>query len=367
MSPPSRRTVLRTCGLAVVGGLAGCNGGQDDRRTADDRDTPGTDGPKPTPDQPTGDPDGATLVLESEYEDAVTVRVRVLEDGNRLVDEEEAISPKESAPVAVDVPQPGEYTVEVGFGEGTLASHDWTVGDAYDGSLVAIVTAERDIVFGERLDESMCSAATLPYSAPDERETVSPSSATLRNESGQAITVELSIAHSGETFVSCTQALEPRQRVDIEPLTATAGVYTVTVDVSGGGQTIYDWRIPDDHNWPSLSVTVPRDSDPVVGCGTGGDIRVSIENTTSRSQTTALSLRRDGKRVATDTVDAAAETTTETSLSTPVGDFYTLVAATNGGETRTEVVECSCYRTGKVIVALDGSGPEVDGALVVCD
>lgn len=370
MSPPSRRAVLQTCSLALVGGFVGCSETQDAETSPDEQNTPTStvEDPESTPEPPSDPKDGgASLGLRSEYDEDVTVRVTVRADGNRLVDKSERLSPGIGTLVESDIPRPGEYVVEAGFGSETVASYDWVIGEEYDGSLAVVVTADGDITFREQLAEPTCSTADLPYAAPDAEETFSPSSATVRNESGQAVTVELSVAHDDETFFSCVQALDARQSVDIDQLTTTAGTYTVTVDVSSGGQTVYDWRVPEDHNWPGLSVTIPRAGDPVVGCGSGGDIAVAVENTTDAARTTTLSLRRDGEEVATDTVEVAANATADASLSTPVGDFYTLVATTASGEAQKEVVNCSCYGTWETIVTLDGSGPQIDASLAVCD
>ncbi|MEF8872809.1 MAG: hypothetical protein V5A41_14375 [Haloarculaceae archaeon] len=370
MSPPSRRTVLQTCSLALVGGFVGCSETRDVETNPTEPGTPTAtvEAPESTPEPPNDfEVGGASLGLRSEYDEDVTVRVTVRMDGNRLVDESEALSPGMGTLVESNIPQPGEYVVEAGFGSEPLASYEWVIGEEYDGSLTAVVTADGDITFREQLDEPTCSTANLPYAAPDADETFTPGSATVRNESGQAVTVALSVAHDGETFFSCTQPLNTRQSVSIDQLTTTAGTYTVTVDVSGGGQTVYDWRIPADHSWPSLSVTIPGSGDPVVGCGSGGDIAVAVENTTDATRTTTLSLRRDSGEVAMDTVEVAANATAQTSLPTPVGDFYTLVATTDNGETQKEVVNCSCYGVWETTVTLDGSGPQIEAPLLVCN
>lgn len=369
MSPPSRRAVLQTCTLALVGGLAGC-GGTQDIMSPEQQDSPNrTDEepkstPEPPPDFEAGNP---SLRLRSEYDEEVTLRVTLRKDGNRFVDETQTLPAGMVTNIDADIPQPGAYTVEAGFGSEMIVSRDWVVDEEYSGSITAVVTADREITLRERLSEPSCPTANLPYAVPDAGETFSPSSASVQNESGQTVTVDLSVAHDGETFFSCTQPLDAGQSVSIDQLTTTAGTYTVTVDASSGGQTVYDWRIPEDHNWPALSMTITGTGDPVVGCGSGGDIAVAVENTTDATRTTTLSLRRDGEEVATDTVEAAANTTAETSLSTPVGDFYTLVATTDSGETQEEVVNCSCYGVSDTTVTLDGSNPQIDASLAVCD
>ncbi len=369
MSPPSRRAVLQTCTLAVAGGLAGC-GGTQNVINPEQQDSPNRTekDPQSTPELPPDSEEGSpSLRLRSEYDEEVTIRVTVRKNGNRFVDETQTLPAGMVTNIEADIPQPGAYTVGAGFGSETVVSRDWVVDEEYSGSMTAVVTADREITFRERLIEPSCPTADLPYAAPDGKETFSSSSAAVQNESGQTVTVDLSVAHDGETFFSCAQPLDAGQGVNIDPLTTTAGTYTVTVDVSSGGQTVYDWRIPEDHNWPALSVTIPETGDPVVGCGSSSDIPVTVENTTGAAQTTALSLRRDGEEVATDTVEVAANATAETGLSTPAGDFYTLVATTDSGETQEEVVNCSCYGTWETIVTLDGSGPQTDATLAVCD
>lgn len=179
--------------------------------------------------------------------------------------------------------------------------------------------------------------------------------------------VSLSVSHDGTTFFECTYDLDASQAVDVGELTKTAGEYTVSVDVDGGGSIEYDWRIPSNYSWPKLLVVVPSSGDPIAGCGRGGSIEVTVTNPTDQSGTTNLALLRDGESVSQQevTVDAGAETTV--SLDTPIGDIYTLRAEADAGSGEAEVADCYCYTQHETTVTLGSDGPAVESSRRVCD
>ncbi len=365
---PSRRTVLRTCSLAVVGGLAGC--GADSGNNETTTTTTGTPTETADDNPASGPPDGedrqrASLQFQSEYDGEVTITVQLRLDGNRLVDESRTVSQGQGGLLSADVPTPGEYTVQARLDSGETASREWTPGEEYAGDLTAVVTEDGGVTFRETLTNPDCSTDDLPFAVPDAEETFSTGNAQIENESGDTRTVTLTLAHSGEEFFSCTQTVDASQTVTIGDVIATAGTYTVTVDVADGGRTVSEWRVPEGDNYPALLVSL-REEGPLVGCGSGGDVSVTVENPTDTDRTATLSLRRDGETVDETALDVAAADSTETTLSTPIGDFYTLVVESDGREATADVTTCFCYATGSTTVTLAESDIGTESLTMVC-
>jgi len=364
--PPSRRTVLKTCSIATVGSLAGCiaDGEDSDDETTD---TPAETTRDDTPTDDPGTPGGSDAILSAhnDTESEQTVTVTVTQDGQQVGEASRTVQPGVRGVLDVTVAESGEYVVEGSIEDGDSATYDWSVGESYRGTLAVVVTDD-GVTFRETLENPDCPSDDLPYAVPDAAETFTTGGAYVDNESGETRTVTLSLAHDGETFFSCTQALGPRQSVSIDDLVATAGTYTVTVDVADGGRTTTEWRVPEQNNYPSLRVELGN-GDPLVGCGSGGDVRVSVENATDGDRTATLTLRRDGETVAEESVDVAAGESPEAALSTPIGDFYTLVASSDGATAEEEIVHCYCYTSDQTTVTLGESGVSIESTTIACE
>ncbi len=365
MAPPSRRTLLRSCGIALAGGLAGClSDGSDQGTTPTDTDTP-TETPTDTPTEtPTSTADGA-LSIRNRGNRELSITVSLSRDGTQVLERTRTLNNGVSGAVTTDVTA-GEYTVTAALSDGTRASTEWTVDAGYNGTLTVVV-GDEDISFRESLRETDCSTTNLPYSIPGAEETFSESTASIRNESGAAAEVTLTLAHDGEVFFDCTTTLAARQSVSLDGLTATAGEYTVTVEVSNGGHTEYDWRIPAAHNWPSLTVILPETGDPVVGCGTSNDAHVTVENPTDSTRDATLRLRRDDEAVAEQGVTVEAGGTTDVELAIPVGDFYLLEVTAGGTTASEEVVYCSCYQEFETTATLGDPEPSIETTKQICE
>ncbi|MFC7132783.1 MULTISPECIES: hypothetical protein [Salinibaculum] len=365
MAPPSRRALLRSCGIALAGGLAGCLNDGSDQGTTPTGTRTGTPTETPT-ETPTGTPAAdAAVGARNQAGREVSVTVTLSNGGSQVLERTRTLSDGVSGLVG-DAIAAGEYTVTATLPDGTSASTEWFVADDYSGVLTAVVTDD-GITFRETLRETDCSTADLPYAIPDAEETFSTSGATISNESGEAADVTLALAHDGEVFFDCTTTLSARQSLSLDGVTATAGEYTVTVDVGDGGRTEYDWRIPEAHNWPSLTVTIPRNGDPVVGCGPDGEVPVTVENPTDSDRAATLRLCRDGETVAESSVTLTGGATTDVQLPHPVGDFYTLDVTAGGTTVSEEVVYCSCYSEFETTVTLGGSEPTIESTKAVCD
>jgi hypothetical protein len=209
----------------------------------------------------------------------------------------------------------------------------------------------------------------LPYTAADEPETFTNGAFEIENVGPEPVRATLSISHGGTTFFERTRDIPVNEVWDRNDVTATAGTYTVIVDVADGGRTEYDWRVPPEDGYPRLHGRIPASGTPVVGCGGSDTIDTQMKNETSSEQTVALSLLRDGETVTTESATLAPREADERELPIPIGDFYTLVATTDAGEASTEVVECYCYNQvqGKTNVVVTGSGPSVKSKVLVCD
>lgn len=376
MAPPSRRSLLGAVGVGAVGALAGClaGDGSGDEPTTDPPTVGTPTGETPVTDDPPDDrppADGeAPLSVVNHGDSPATVAVTVRRDGETVHEGTLSVNGGVGR-LVTSVGEPGTYAVTASVDGGGSVEYDWRVGDDYAGRLRIVVGEPDGPTVTETVSGLPCPSGdgargSLPYAAPDAPETYEAGGATLRNESGEPVTVTFSVADGSEQFFECTYEMSANRTITVDPLTATAGEYTVTVDVEGRGRTVYDWRIPPDHNWPELLVTVPAEGDPVVGCGQGGVVPVSVENATGSSATATLGLRRDGETVATASVDLAAGASASRDLSTPVGDVYELVVDAPGGTARADVPQCYCYTAYETTVTLAGDGPAVDTDVRVC-
>ncbi|MFD1647340.1 hypothetical protein [Haloarchaeobius litoreus] len=374
MQLPSRRALLSTVGGGLSGALAGCLD-RDRTGTEAAETSTGTATARPTATEPlqTAITDGALDAHVSVHNDGdapATVTAELRRDGT-VVDERTRDVNDGVVALLFSVPEPGSYTVSASLDAGGSATHDWRVEAGYRGSLTVQVDGSGEPSFEETLVDRACATGegtttSLPYSIPDAPETHTRGRAELANESGDPVTVTLAVAHDSLTFFECTYELDADQTVAVEGLTATAGEYTVDVDVETGGRTVSRWRIPPDYAWPLLSITVPAEGNPLVGCGEGGDVQVAVDNATDSAVAATLALERDGQTVGEQSLDLPAGGSEDIALSTPVGDFYSLVVTADTGTASAAVVRCYCYRSVRTGVTLDAGRPRIDTGVRRC-
>ena len=374
MQLPSRRALLSAVGAGLSGAVTGClDQGRSGTDAAETSTGPVGHRPTATDSLQTAITDGtldAHVSVRNDGGSDVTVTAELRRDG-AVVDERTRDVNDGVGALLLSVPEPGPYTVSASLDSGGSATHDWQVEAGYRGSLTVQVGDMGELSFEETLVDRGCSTGdgattTLPYSIPDAPETHSHGRAELANESGEPVTVTLAVAHDSLTFLECTYELDADQTVDIEDLTATAGAYTVDVDVDAGGRTVSRWRVPPDHAWPLLSVIVPAEGDPLVGCGAARDVAVALENITDTSVAATVTLVRNGETVRERSVDLAARGSTDVALATPIGDRYTLVATADTGTAHAELVRCYCYTAAGTTVTFDGDGPRIDTGVRRC-
>ncbi|WP_440988847.1 hypothetical protein [Haloarchaeobius baliensis] len=374
MQLPSRRALLSAVGAGLSGAVAGClDQGRSGTDAAETSTGPVGQRPTATDSLRTAITDGtldAHVSVHNDGDAPATVTAELRRDGT-VVDERTRDVNDGVVAFLFSVPEPGSYTVSAHLDAGGSATHDWQVEAGYRGSLTVQVGDSGEPSFEETLVDRGCATGegtttSLPYAIPDASETHTRGRAELANESGEPVTVTLAVAHESLTFFECTYELDADQTVAVEGLTATAGEYTVDVDVVAGGRTVSRWRIPPDHAWPLLSVIVPAEGDPLVGCGAARDVSVALENITDTSVAATVTLVRNGETVSERSVDLAARGSRDLALSTPVGDFYRLVATADTGTAHAELVRCSCYTAAETTVTFDGDGPRIDTGVRRC-
>ena len=368
MSPQSsRRRVLAALGVTLGTTLAGCTTQQGDDATTTDATT--TPGPTATATTRTTDETGidAPVSARNSYGEDVALTVTLRRDGETLQRRTETLSSGVASTLDMSVTAPGTYTVAASVDGGAESDFEWTVTESYEGSLEVRVDEDGALGFREYLSEAGCGGEDVPYAVPGNEETFTTGSGELWNESGDAVTVTVSVAHDGTTFFECTRDLAANQTASLGDLTETAGEYTVTVAVADGGRTTQDWRIPPEHNWPRLRVVVPSSGDPLVGCGAAGSVDATVSNPSDEQRSATLALLRDGTQVAQQTVSVAGGEESKVALETPIGDIYTLRAETDAGEATAEVADCYCYAEHRTTVALDGGGPTIDSVRRICE
>ncbi|WP_143117770.1 hypothetical protein [Halomicrobium zhouii] len=373
-APPSRRSVLRTCvGTLGVGGLAGCLAPSDDSGTnrSERRTETTTETPSETSESPTPRRVEAHLAAENEADTEVALTVTVRRDGERVAEQTATIDADDGRSLAVDVARPGEYTVEARLRSGTSSTFDWEIGTEYDGRLEVRITGPDQVVFREKLRGSVCenggTNGDLPFSLPDAEETYRPGTVEIRNDAKSAMTLTVSIVHEETTYFECTTDLGGRQFVSNDAVTASAGTYAVTVDVSDGGRTEYSWQVPTEYNWPKLLVVVDEDGDPLVGCGGRSETSLVVENPTNESQSVDLTLLRGEEPVDDGSITVDPDSETEHTLSFPIGDFYTLRAATDAGTGAETLAYCDCYEQFSPTVTLGPDGPQIEPVTYNCE
>lgn len=371
---PSRRSVLRLCTGALGGGLAGCLAPSDpadlpesERQTSRSTETSAEEPVESATPQRV---EAGLSVLNTTDTD-VNLTVRVRRDGEQIASRTDEARSHVGGSLGIDVSRPGDYTVEASIESGATATYDWQVRPEYEGQLEIRITGPERVTFREELSAPGCPNggvnSDLPYSIQGAEDTFQHGTAEIRNEAGQDVTVTVSIAHQGTTFFECTYDLGSRQSVSNDAVTASAGTYTVTADVAGGGRTEYTWNVPAWYHWPKLVVIVPDDGEPLVGCGGPGEVAIGVENPTDEPQTTELALLRGDDPVDEASITVDAESKSKRTLSTPIGDLYTLTAATDSGTDRVTVANCYCYDHRYTTVALDSEPPQIDTTKTVCE
>lgn len=356
MTPPSRRAVLRTCGVAAASGLAGCTAGF--RAGSPDYVEEVEDGgPLPR----------ARIAAENRREAVVRVTVELLTDGRTALERTRRVPPGGDLEFGPAVTDPGEHTVVARLASGEEARTTWTLEPGYEGTLTVVVR-EDGLAFDEDLAGGGCSTGELPYSVPSAEATFGDGRLTVTNEYDEQVRPTVAVAHDGARFFECTLELDPDESVTVEGLTDTAGTFTVTVDRPDGDQATDEWRVPAANNYPRLRVVLAGDGGTLVGCSTpGGKVPVTVRNPDDATRTVDLRLRRDDASVASRTVEVAAGATSSVDLPIPIGDFYTLVASTDTGTQRAMVVSCYCYAVQEPTVTLDGDVPRIDTPVLVCE
>lgn len=353
MSPPSRRALLRTCGVAAASGLAGCT-------AAFGSSTPdyvAGGGPLPR----------ARIQAENRRETAVSLTVELRTDGRTAFERTRRVPPRVNLEIGPEVTDPGSHTVVTRLEGSDEARRTWVLEPGYEGTLTVVVD-EGGIAFDEDLAGGGCPTEGLPYSVRGAESTFEHGTLTVTNERDGVVRPTVAIGHDGERFFECTMEVDPDESVTVEGLTDTAGAFTVTVDLDDGGRTSYEWRVPPENNYPTLRVVFPEGGGTLVGCGgPGGDVPVQVRNPGDAARSVDLRLDRDGDPVATRTVEVTAADARTVDLSIPIGDVYTLVATTDAGTERAVVASCYCYGTGKPTVTLDEGGPRIETTTVVCD
>ncbi|MCU4800763.1 hypothetical protein OB920_10305 [Halobacteria archaeon HArc-gm2] len=371
--PPSRRSVLGTCaGTLGVGGLAGCLAPSDgsganrsERRTETSSETASE-----ASESPTAQPVEARLTGINEIDENATLTVTVRRSGERIAERTETFEADDGA-LDVAIARPGDYTVEARLDSGASATFDWEIGTEYDGRLAVRITGPDQVVFREKLRGSVCENAgtngDLPFSVPDAEETYQPGTVEIRNDAKSAMTLTVSIAHEETTYFECTADVGGRQFVSNGAVTASAGTYAVTVDVADGGSTEYSWQVPAEYNWPKLFVVVDEDGDPLVGCGGRSETSLVVENPTNESQSVDLTLLRGEDPVDDGSITVEPDSETEHTLSFPIGDFYTLRAATDAGTDAETLAYCDCYEQFSPTVTLGPDGPQIEPVTYNCE
>jgi len=363
-SHPSRRGLLAACGVALGAAFAGCTAPRSDGG-GNDAD-PGASSEHTTTNAGTGGVD-ATVGAESSYGENVSLTVALRRGGETLETETKTLLSQTIMGMDIAATEPGTYTVTASVDDGSEAATEWTVTESYDGRLDVYVGEDGTVSFREHRSADRCGGEDLPYAVPGNEETFTPGSGSVVNDSGDAVTVTVSVAHEDTTFFECTRTLDANQSASLGDLTETAGEYAVTVAVEGGGRTTRDWRIPPEDNWPRLRVVLSESGDPLVGCGAGGSVDATISNDGGESQSVQLVLRRDGTRITDETATVAAGEESTVALDVPIGGVYTLHATTDAGESTTEVVYCYCYGDRRLTVTLYGGGVVLDSERLVCE
>lgn len=352
MSPPSRRSLLRTCGVAAASGLAGCTAGFG----SDTPDYVEEGGPLPR----------GRIEVENRRRSVARLTVELRTDGRTAFERTRRVPPGVNLGIGPEVTDPGSHTVVARLEGGDEARTAWALEPGYEGTLTVVVD-EGGIAFDEDLAGGGCPTEGLPYSVPGAESTFGHGTLTVTNERDGVVRPTVAIAHDGEQFFECTMDIDPNESVTVEGLTDTAGTFTVTVDLDDGGRTSYEWRVPPENNYPTLRVSFPEGGGTLVGCGgPGGDVPVTVRNPGSEARSVALRLRRDGDPVASRTVEVAAGDERTVDLPIPIGDFYTLVATTDAGTERETVVSCYCY-PGRPTVTLGGEAPRIEAVTYACD
>lgn len=206
-------------------------------------------------------------------------------------------------------------------------------------------------------------ARGLPYSVSGAEKTFTTGSATIINETDQSVSLSLTISHEETTFFERSYHLNAGGDISVEDLTATAGEFSVSVDVENGKSTEYLWRVPERNGYPVLRILVLDGEQLLVGCGKGGRIEVTVANETQHTQTTTVRLLRDDEVVTEQSVRVTAGATTDVSLGTPIGDFYTLTTNAGGHAT---VADCYCYEQFRTTVTLTDDTPDIESTLKAC-
>lgn len=363
----SRRRLLAACGVALGSGLSGCLFGNSDTIDPGGMSSPPPNTTTDVPDSTQGNTVDASIGAASRYDGDVMLTVEVRRNGNQVLQETKTVLGNVNQSLGISVETRGDYTVLASLEGSAEARYDWQVTAGYDGQLEIRITSDGTVAFREHLSDGACTGDNLPYTVSGNEQTHSESNAELRNDSGRAVEVNLSIAHDKTEFFDCTYDLDANQSVSLNGLTATAGEYTVVVDIEGGGRTEYDWRIPPEYAWPRLLVVLPANGDPLAGCGEGSDHNIGVRNQTSDRRDVTLTLARDGEHVVQQTTSVEANAETTVTLSTPIGGFYVLSAETDAGSDEAEHVDCYCYSQYRTTVTLDGESPNVESRQQVCD
>jgi hypothetical protein len=380
-----RRALLSALAAGATGGLAGCSAFPDVGSVGDDQ----TERPTRTPRQTPAGPSVPAQTIEvandrgeSIYLTVVVVAPGASEDSSSggdeprqsdsatgAVDPDATAGPDDAQTVFVDsatippgreatfpdvVGTAGDYEVVLETADGERATHDWRVGDTFDGLSVSVgegVTFRNAVRCGPdcalSLGGESGDAGDLPLLGDGSGRWYSPATLVVTNPTATDREVGLRLSLREETLFDYRYAVPAISRLTV-PASYRSGDYDLRVDPAGSAAVEEVWPVPE-----MMERHVTLGESVALGCGRA-TAELRFRNGDRDRRAVAVTVRQAGERLYRGTVNLAPDE--RRTLSPVPGSGRYEVSLRSDSGARTTETWWACPPHGPAAVRIDSAG-----------